>query len=267
MEIREGVVDGLYYNLVDITPPWVKSPETIIFHHGVGAISDVYADWIPVLGGRYRILRFDMRGMGRSAEGARNDRLTFDTAVDDVLKVADAVGVDRMHFVGESFGGTVVLVAGLRHPKRFQTLTVSNASHLGSTIRNIGEWESKLNNEGGAAWSAMMMKDRFYDGALPPEKSAWYEMQQASHPKDSIIAGLHTLVAADLRERLSSLDVPVLLLHGDASPFVTVDMTADLHMRLPKSELQIFAHARHGLPFSHGRQSAEVVRDFMARHS
>lgn len=267
MEIREGTVDGIYFNLVDITPPWVEEPETILFHHGVGAISDVYADWIPVLGGRYRILRYDMRGMGRSADGARNDTLSFESAVDDALKVADAAGVEKLHFVGESFGGTVVLVAGLRHPDRFRTLTVSNASHLGSTIRNIGEWESKLNNEGGAAWSAMMMTDRFFDDALSPEKRAWYEAQQASHPKESIIAGLHTLVAADLRDRLSSLDIPVLLLHGDASPFVTVDMTADLHMRLPKSELQIFAHARHGLPFSHSRESAEAVRDFIARHS
>ena len=37
MQFKEGFIDSLYYNVLDMTPEWVEQPETIIFHHGVGA--------------------------------------------------------------------------------------------------------------------------------------------------------------------------------------------------------------------------------------
>ncbi|MCZ6474218.1 MAG: hypothetical protein O6934_12325, partial [SAR324 cluster bacterium] len=43
-----------------------------------------------------------------------------------------------------------------------------------------------------------------------------------------------------------------LLLAPDASPFVSLDITRDIHTRIPDCELQVFAGARHGLACSHG---------------
>ena len=100
---------------------------------------------------------------------------------------------------------------------------------------------------------------------ISAEKWAWYEAQQGSHPIESIIAARKTLVDADLSDRLPSLDLPVLLLHGDARPFVSVALMTDMKRRLPQAELQIFAHAKHGLPFSHAKQCAAVLRGFIER--
>jgi pimeloyl-ACP methyl ester carboxylesterase len=55
----------------------------------------------------------------------------------------------------------------------------------------------------------------------------------------------------------------VLLLHGDSSPFIPVSVMADLKSRLPDARLQVFAHARHGLPFSHAKECARVLRGFL----
>ena len=38
---------------------------------------------------------------------------------------------------------------------------------------------------------------------------------------------------------------------------------ADLKARLPDARLQVFAAARHGLPFSHATQCAQVLRGFL----
>jgi hypothetical protein len=38
---------------------------------------------------------------------------------------------------------------------------------------------------------------------------------------------------------------------------------AELHRLLPKAELHVIGHARHGLPFSHARQCAELLRSFL----
>jgi pimeloyl-ACP methyl ester carboxylesterase len=66
-----------------------------------------------------------------------------------------------------------------------------------------------------------------------------------------------------LRPQLPSVQCPVLLLHGDRSPFVPVNVMVDMHHGLPNSRLQVFARARHGLPFSHARQCAETLREFL----
>jgi pimeloyl-ACP methyl ester carboxylesterase len=267
MKHVEGMTDGLHYDVIEITPPWVREPETILFHHGVGSNSDIWSEWIPILGDRYRIVRFDMRGFGRSAAAARSDAWTFEAFTADVIRVADAAGTGKFHFVGESIGGTVGLVLGLLYTSRLRTLTVSNAAYRGSSILNIEQWERVLREEGPLSWSKSMMSSRFHDGALTPEAWAWYEGQQAGHPIESIVAGRNALVDADLGERLRGLHLPVLLLHADSSPFVPVEQMAELHARLPESELQIFHHARHGLPFSHATECARTVREFMQRVS
>ena len=51
-------------------------------------------------------------------------------------------------------------------------------------------------------------------------------------PVDSIIDARKTLVDADLSERLKEIDTPTLLLHGDASPFVSVALMSDMKSRL-----------------------------------
>lgn len=257
----------LHYQVIDFVAPWHKNPQTIIFHHGAGSISGMWAQWIGVLGDKYRIITFDFRGMGKSADAKYDKGWSFEVSADDVVAVADAAGVDKFHFVGESYGGTVGLMLGLRHKKRVRTLTISNAAHIGSRIGNIAEWERTLRKPGGALeWSKGMMKDRFYPDQITPEQWAWYEEQQASHPVDSIIDARKTLVDADLSERLKEIDTPTLLLHGDSSPFVSVALMTDMKSRMPKAELQLFAHAKHGVPVAYAKECAKVLRAFLKRN-
>ena len=70
-------------------------------------------------------------------------------------------------------------------------------------------------------------------------------------------------VITDLRAKLPAVTCPVLLLHGDTSPFIPVSVMVAMHAALPDSRLQVFAHARHGLPFSHARQCAESLKEFL----
>src|SRR5579862_8970338 len=117
----EVVMTGceIHYEVVDLTPPWLAAPETILFHHGLGASSGVWAEWLPLLADRFRLVTFDMRGHGRSGrpqEGSGDTSLASIT--EDAFAVADAARAERFHFVGESIGGTIALNAAIRHPDR-----------------------------------------------------------------------------------------------------------------------------------------------------
>lgn len=261
MPLVETPHGSLHYEIVDQVAPWHTDPETILFHHGIGGCPGLWSGWLPALIDRYRLVMWDMRGYGRSA--ASDFPWSLDLLVSDVLAVADAAKVDRFHLVGESIGGTVALATAISRPGRIATLTVSNGAHLGASIQRVEAWKRQLDEGGSKGWSDAFMHDRFYDQSLSPERWAWFAEQQAKWSRESILSALGVLVGTDLSDRLAVIGCPTLLLHPDGSPFIPVPIMAELHRLLPTSQLHVFGHARHGLPFSHDRLCAERLRSFL----
>ena len=267
MKFLQSSAHRLNYDVIDLVAPWHDRRPAILFHHGVGSSMEIWTDWIFALADRYRIIRFDMLGFGRSEVPASDFTWTIKGLGADILAVADAAEAPTFHFVGESMGGTIGLNTALDHQGRFASLTVSNGSHMGGSIEKVEAWRRQIDDGGVQGWSDQFMEDRFYPDSLPSERREWFSHQQAAGNRHSILNALAVLVGTDLRPRLASLRKPALLLHADASPFVPAAVMADLHAHLADSELQIFSHAKHGLPFSHGRACAGVLRAFLERKS
>ena len=181
-----------------------------MFHHGVGACADMWRGWTSALMERYRLVRFDMRGHGRSsvANGATTTIAALAADLDAVVQAA--CGDERIHLVGESVGGTVVLAYALAHPRRVRTLSVSNGAHRGAPIGNLDDWAELMGQGGMAAWSDRMMQRRFHPVrfqttmAVVPDPAS--QRQRAGH-----LDAVRALV--DLTPRLNELKLPVLLLH------------------------------------------------------
>ena len=255
----------LYYEVVDLVAPWEKRRETIIFHHGIGADPGIWAQWLPLLADRYRLVCFDMRGYGRSEIPDAGFKWSLELLSNDILAIADAIEAPKVHLVGESVGGTIALHYSYTNPGRVASLTVSNGAHLGGSIQRAEVWRAQIDDLGIKVWSDRFLEDRFEPGAIQAEQLAWFAKCQEAWPRDSILNALSVLVGVDMRDSLSEVKCPVLLLHGDSSPFIPVGVMADLHVRLPDSRLQVFAGARHGLPFSHSAACAQIVRTFLER--
>jgi pimeloyl-ACP methyl ester carboxylesterase len=183
---------------------------------------------------------------------------------DDLFAVMDAAGVGRVHLVGESIGGTIALNAVLRAPERFTSLTVSNGAHVGATIQSVQNWRGLLASGNATDWSLHMMGQRFHPGAISQSAWDWYHQQQSACDPAVLIGGMEALVGADLRPRLGTLDLPVLLLHPDNSPFIPVPLMADFRDRVAGARLHVIGHARHGLPLSHAADCAALLARFLA---
>lgn len=255
----------IVYDVIDIAAPWNGTPkQTILFHHGVAMDRVMWRDWFPALVNTHRIVVFDMFGCGDShAEGPQKD-WTPQARVRDIVALADAVGADRFHLVGESYGGTVGLLTALTVPERILTLTAVTTAHIGTSIQSVEWWRQLIDDEGMEGWAGRMMPNRFYPDGISPPMGDWYLERQATTTGESVISILRELQNLDLSERVGEIAAPVLLLHGDSSPFVSAALVADLHGRLANSRLKIFPHARHGLPFSHGRACGEALGAFLA---
>lgn len=86
--------------------------------------------WYPsmqALSEHYRVIAFDQRWHGR---GIRSERFRLEDCADDVVAVADALGVDRFTVVGYSMGGAIAQLVWRRHRSRVEGLV------LAATARN-----------------------------------------------------------------------------------------------------------------------------------
>lgn len=265
MPLIEAGSGTLYYDLCNVVPPWIDHPHTILFHHGIAANTHIWADWLPVLATRNRLLRFDMRGFGKSSVPPRDYRWSFDGLVEDLLKVVDAAGLERFHLVGESIGGTAAIACALAAPKRLLSLTLSNTAARGGLVANVKGWRDVVAQDGQAGWAKLLMESRFHPGGLSAETYAWYLKVHETCSMDATLGLADLLLGADLTSRLGEITVPTLLLSPQSSPFIPLEAMAAMRAAIPNAELQVFAHSRHGLPLSHGRACAETLAEFLTR--
>ncbi len=256
----------LDYDVIDITPPWIEDPETIVFCHGVATDRGIWAGWLAGLSDRYRMVRFDTRGFGRSHIPGPGFDWSMDLLADDILAIAEATDSGRFHLVGESLGGTVSLYLASRDRDAVRSVTAASTAHRGGSIAKAREWRAFVEANGMEAWSRDMMADRFFPDAIPDAVSRWFHGVQCNTSPDSLPDLADLLIGSDFSDALADITAPVLLLAPDSSPFVATDITADMHKRIANSETQVFPGARQGLSCSHGPECSRALRDFLDRH-
>ena len=117
---------------------------TVVLLHGWGATVDLnffrtYSD----LATKYRVVAFDMRGHGRGLRPRAFFRL--EDCADDVIAVADALGIDKVIPIGYSMGGVVAQLVAHRHPGRVAGLVLcATSKKFRSTGRDRLLWDTSM---------------------------------------------------------------------------------------------------------------------------
>ena len=197
----------IHYELCDIVPPWMEPRETILFLHGLAIDSDIWVTWLPLLADRYRIVRMDLRGFGRSFVPAVGAAWSIGALADDVGDVLAALGTKRVHFVGESTGGTVGLHLAAHRPECLLTLTMVSAAHRGGTIARSRALRDDVGELGMDDWSTKLMALRFPAGCLSPAMERWFHDTQRAAAPHACVDLVDMLVQVDLTEALGDIQV------------------------------------------------------------
>ena len=261
MSKLETSTGPIIYDITDLSPSWREPQESILFHHGVGIDMNIWADWLPLLSTEFRCIRFDMRGCGRSTIPPANHNWSMDGMMSDLLSIANATKTERFHLIGESIGGTISLYTAINAPDRILSVTALSTGHRGNYIQQVGAWREIIEKDGFATWAEMMMEHRFYPGAVEADVLDWFSATQArSNPETTLALG-ELLMAQDLSDELGQINCPVLLIHPDASPFLPVTISAEMHSLLPNSDMMVIPHAKHAIACSHAMEGAIAFLD------
>lgn len=118
LDIGDGVrlfVDVAGPGLVPDGPTMVERPTVVLLHGGPGSDHSWYKSSPTGLDDLAQVVYYDHRGNGRSDRGSP-DEWTLDVWADDVVRLCDALGIERPIVIGESFGGMVAQRYLARHP-------------------------------------------------------------------------------------------------------------------------------------------------------
>jgi 3-oxoadipate enol-lactonase len=231
-----------FYRIDDFTDPWTDAP-WIVLMHGVAETSDAWYAWVPQLARRYRVLRFDVRGFGRSTAMPRDYAWSLEQVGKDLLALTGELGIRSFHLVAAKVGGTMALQFASTRPRELASLTVLGTPVVTASAVDSGYSSQEIDELGVGHWARRTMRNRL-GTAMPAEAQEWWATMMEQTPASTQSGFMRFLPGIDVRPVLPAIACPTLVvITGDpanpAQNITGVDSTRAWQETIPRSELVV----------------------------
>jgi pimeloyl-ACP methyl ester carboxylesterase len=239
------------------------SPILLIMGHSYS--SALWYPILPALVTKHRVIWFDNRGTG---ESDTTPEVTLPDLAADALAVLDAAGVERAHVFGVSMGGGIALELALQQPRRAISLVLGCTGVFTRDKPRMPAFLRVLYYLPPWALRLLLRNRTGYGSAAPPDRIAF---DQAMLKQDkSTVRGVIAQAAAVsayvvTTDRVATLTMPALVLHGDEDRLVPFAWGVELAKTLPNARLVTMHGAGHNFMVARGEQAATTVLDFIRR--
>lgn len=244
----------------------------VVMIHGSGPGVSAWANWrlnIGPLAQSRRVIAPDMVGFGfteRPANAAYGKELWLT----HLLGFLDALGLEQIDLVGNSFGGGLALAFALRHPGRVRRLVLMGSVGLSFPITPgldaVWGYTPSLDN-------MKALLDIFaFSRALVTDELAELRYAASTRPgfQESFSAmfpvprqnGVDSL--ASTPEDIATLPHQTLILHGREDKVIPVEVSERLFTLIPRAELHLFGQCGHWTQIEHGPRFNALVAEFLS---
>jgi 3-oxoadipate enol-lactonase len=250
IDVRPGVT--MAYEDDCFAAPW-SAPETVVLVHGNCESTRAWTQWVPLVAGKYRVVRLDMPGFGASTAPADYTWTSRELAA-DIACFLDALKIDRCHLIGAKYGGSISLQLASDLPQRFRSLCI-----FGSPARGVGAGNADaIRAKGVRKWAADTMRARLGSAASDAQVAWWCALmgatdQRAAHGASS------SLVKMDLDDRLPLIAAPTLIVTTQESGLQSVEAVNRYVARIPNARVIVLDGDSYHI--------AAVAPDVCARHA
>lgn len=253
----------------------------VLLVHGLAGSSSTWAHVLAPLAARYSVVVPDLLGHGKSSK-PRGD-YSLGAHADILRDLLNALRIDRATFVGQSFGGGIVMQMAYQFPDRCERLVLVNSGGLGLEVH----WLLRALTAPGAE-VILQLACTPMSGDVGSLVSAW--LQRVGRPSSpagrEVWRSYASLAAADARwaffrtlraiidldgqtvnaaDRLYlSAQLPTLIVWGALDPFIPVGHAIAAHRALPGSRLEIFDGVGHYPHCEAPERFIDVLVDFIS---
>jgi 3-oxoadipate enol-lactonase len=224
-----------------------RADPPIVLVPGIDGTALLFYRQIPTLRDRFDVIAFPLPSIDPHV-------MTMDTLADDLATLISEVSDDGAILCGESFGGALSMATTLRHPDLVRGLVIVNSfPKIDQRVKlRVAPPLLKL-----VPWGAMPFIRRYTSAHLHsphalPEDLHEFRERAKQIDRDAYIRRLEILRDFDIREQLSSIDVPTLFLAGDVDRLLpSVRWARFMHERVRGSRIQVLEGYGHVCLINH----------------
>lgn len=243
-----------------------RGPELVLLH-GWGLHAGVWDTLIPKLVPHFRVTRVDLPGHGRSSG------LPMPGDLSHIATQVSALAPKNAVWLGWSLGGLVALRAALDEPRPMRALVLANTTPRFVTA---ADWPHAMPPEQLQGFAAGLAQDyretllRFLSLQVRGDgraRAALRELREAlfTHGEPdtaSLAAGLALLEGSDLRDALSTIRLPTLVMTGAYDRLTPPAAGEHLAQSIPGARLHRFPKSAHAPFISHADEFTAALVDF-----
>jgi len=225
--------------LLNVTVEGRDGGPTLMLSNSLGSTLQMWEPQMRALTQVFRVIRYDRRGHGKSqVPPAPYSIARFGR---DALAILDDLNIERVHWCGVSMGGMVGQWLAAHAPERVGKLVLANTTcyYPDPTI-----WEARIKavREGGLA----VVADTVIGGWLTqefrdhnPEVADRMKAMLLATPVEGYLACCEALSRLDLREDLSRIKSPTLVIAGRYDKSTPIAMAEAIRSRIAGANMTI----------------------------
>jgi proline-specific peptidase len=282
--VREGTIAGphgsIYYRIVgdgDAVP-------LLVIHGGPGMPHDYLRD-LDALADERLVIYYDQIGCGKSDRPDDPSLWTLDTFADEIDTVREALGLDRVHLLGQSAGGWIALEYALRAPSGLVSLHLANTC---ASIRVLEREATRLKDALPDGSGGIIDAHEYAGTTADPDYLAAFALFNRLHLMGTDVVPEHVLTAMqgmnhgvyaamigaewkftgnlagwDVTDRLGDLDLPVLVTSGRFDE-MTPDAVRPMVDAIPGARWHLFEQSAHLPMVTETDAFMRATREFLA---
>lgn len=243
----------------------------VLLIHGSGPGVTAWANWrlnMPELAKSFRVLAPDMVGFGytEAPKGGIRDKKVW---VDHLAGFLDAMKLDKVSIVGNSYGGALTLAFMIAHPDRVERAVLMGAAGVEFPITEpldkVWGYEPSLEAMREALTFLATDPSRLtedliqsrYTASARPEAHEPYAATFGPTPRQN-----HIKMLSSSEEDIAALPHEVLVLHGKLDKVIPLDVSVRTTRLLKNSDLQVFGNCGHWVQIERATSFNRIVSHF-----
>ena len=258
---------GTHHLAYDISGPEAGPP--VLLGHCFAGNRHVWDAQLPALSA-YRAIRYDTRGHGKS--GLPPGPYQLDELGNDVIGLLDALGIERVHYVGISMSGRIGQNLALRFPHRLASLGLITTTCMSNeaTLQDRRDRMAAVRRDGIEAQHDRNMAFWFTEQALRDQLPGVRTMSAAYRAFSP--QAFEWISHAILHDRnraadLKCITVPTLVVASPDDPGVPRDVSELMRDEIPGAEFHWLGPAKHLATLEHPARFNQILVDFLAKNA
>jgi 3-oxoadipate enol-lactonase len=226
----------------------LEGPEdapVLVLANSLGTTLALWDAQVPALSERFRLVRYDHRGHGKSP--VPETPYSIEDLGRDTLAMLDGLGIERFSFCGLSIGGMVGMWLASESPERVERLALLCTSALLGPKEIWDERISVSRKDGVGALEAAVL-ERWFTPEFRAARPETVE-RMGRDLRETSAEGYAGCCAAirdmDLRGRLGRIQAPTLVISGTDDPSTPPEHGELIHEGIPGSEFIVIEQAAH----------------------